>query len=159
MLQSRLARRRRWVIAKHESSTIEILTIVPDGQEEVLPVFSFKEEAELFLRCEALGRKWAARETMPGELASVLYGPCSGVTAVALDPLPEILGSAMVGLVSMDRQRFLRILLEGENTNLASHPGSHPEKIIHRARPTSRRAVRPHSDAPHRKRQSKQQHR
>ena len=116
MLRSGPARLRHWVIAKYENGGIEILTIIPDGEEEILPVFSFEEEAELFLQGEAPGRGWTARETTPGELVSILYGLCLGVAAVALDPLPEILSRAVVGLVSLDRESFLRILLEREHT-------------------------------------------
>ena len=38
-----------WLIAKSENSRIEVLTLDRDG-EEMLPVFSHEEEAEMFLR-------------------------------------------------------------------------------------------------------------
>ena len=117
MVLSRAALRPYWLIAKYENDTLEILTIDLDGAGEALPVFSFEEEAELFLRCEAPGKGWTVRETRIGELVSVLSGPCSGASMVALDPLPEIVSGGMVGLVSLDRTSFLRTLVaEGGST-------------------------------------------
>lgn len=82
---------------------------------EVLPVFSHEEEAEAFLRLGAPGAGWQVRETMAGELVSILYGLCSGVEKVALDP-PGLNGE--VDLVSLDRKEFARTLV-GE-----SYPGA-----------------------------------
>ena len=48
-----------------------------------------------------------------GELISVLYGPCVGVKRVALDPWPARAGGeAMLGLVSLLREDFTRMLLD-----------------------------------------------
>lgn len=86
------------------------------GEEVVLPVFSFEEEAELFLRLGAsfAGGGWLARETGAGELASLLLGPLSGVERVALDPLPGRLAEMVIGLVSTDRATFIERLLMGK---------------------------------------------
>ena len=98
-----------WLLSKHKSGLIEVvLTIETGGEEEALPVFSFEEEAEAFLSLGALGTHWGIRETTPGELVSMLYGPCAGVGRVALDPLPELGGEAIVGLVSLSRERFCK---------------------------------------------------
>jgi hypothetical protein len=72
----------------------------------VLPVFSFREEAELFL---GLGswKGWRIRESGVGEIISVLYGPCEDVGSVALDPLPEMVAERTVGPVCLSRQRFV----------------------------------------------------
>ncbi|MDP9479376.1 MAG: hypothetical protein M3R38_27510 [Actinomycetota bacterium] len=82
-----------WLIVGGESGLAEVLALKLAGGEEVLAVFSFEEEAELFLRLGAGGggsprRGWVARETGAGELASLLLGQLSGVGRVALDPLP-----------------------------------------------------------------------
>ena len=77
---------------------------------EVLPVFSFGEEAAMFLRLGAFGVGWQAGPTTPAELASILRGPCAGVRKVALDPPPEVCGSAWLDLVSLDKGEFLRTL-------------------------------------------------
>lgn len=132
MSRNKPARRRHWMIAQCENSLTEVLAFVPAGGEETLPVFSFEEEAELFLRCEAPEGGWTVRETMPGELISVLYGPCSGVKTVALDPLPEVLDEGMMNLISLSRTRFLDTLLDRErpsgftprSTKIPHHAGS-----------------------------------
>jgi hypothetical protein len=38
-----------WLIVNHESGWMEVLTLSLAGGEKMLPVFSFKEEAELFV--------------------------------------------------------------------------------------------------------------
>jgi len=67
------------------------LTVDEDGDGGFLPVFSFKEEAETFLRLLGAEGKtgWCrSRETTAGELVSVLQALCAQVWGVALDPLP-----------------------------------------------------------------------
>src|SRR5215213_8728805 len=98
-----------WLLARQENGCMEVYTLGPGG--EALPVFSFKEEAEMFLRLEALGEGWRTRKTTSGELVSMLYGLCGGVRRVALDPLPAVCGGeAMLGLVSLEREIFARTL-------------------------------------------------
>ena len=67
------------------------------GVERVLPVFSFEEEANLFLRLGSYEGHWRARERCAVDLVSVLRGPCADVKSVALDPLPEMLEDACPG--------------------------------------------------------------
>ena len=93
---------------------MEVLTIDAGG-ETVLPVFSFREEVELFLRLQANGADWWPRETTTGELASLLLGLCARVDKVALDPLPSLGERETIGLVSTGRRRFIRYLM-GEHT-------------------------------------------
>ena len=100
-----------WLIARCECSQMKVLTINLCGDKEALPVFSFKEEAEMFLRFAEVDKGWLVRETTTGELISVLYGPCAGVERVALDPPPEIFPEAMTYLVSLRRERFVRVLM------------------------------------------------
>jgi len=101
----------RWLIAREDKGRLEPLC-VQAGPARVLPVFSFEEEAEMFLCLEGYdGDGWQVRESCTGELVSVLYGPCMGVSGVALDPLPEMLEDGTVGLVWVERRRFLRKLL------------------------------------------------
>jgi hypothetical protein len=108
-----------WLIVDGESGFLEVLALKLGGGEEVLAVFGFEEEAELFLRLGAGGdgppsrRGWVARETGAGELASLLLGPLSGVGGVVLDPLPGWLGGSLVGLPSIRRQDFVARLLIG----------------------------------------------
>jgi hypothetical protein len=107
-----------WLIARHENGRLELLTI-DAGDEKALPVFSFEEEAEAFLSLGAPETYWWIRETTPGELVSMLYGPCAGVGRVALDPLPGLGGEAIVGLVSLSRERFCKNFV-GEHGPLGS---------------------------------------
>ncbi len=102
--------RRFWLISRHRGRRAEELLTVADG--EALPVFSFEEEAEMFLRLGAFGTGWRARRATPGELASVLCGPCAGVSKVALDPPPEACGEAWLAFVSLGRTDFLRTLAD-----------------------------------------------
>lgn len=102
---------RYWLMAKNENGRIEVLT-VDRGGEQALPVFGHEEEAEMFLRLGGVGDGWRVRESTAGELVSVLYGPCARVGRVALDPLPEMLDEKAVGLVSLDRERFLDLVLD-----------------------------------------------
>jgi hypothetical protein len=76
-----------WLIANYQSGGTEVLRINLASGEEVLPVFSFEDEAGIFLELGA-SDGWRVRETAAGELTSVLLGPCAGVRRVALDPLP-----------------------------------------------------------------------
>src|SRR5215210_3446931 len=86
---------RYWVIAKDAKDTEDgfgqpdLLTVDLDGAGEALPVFSFEEEAEMFLWLQTTEDGREVRETTPGQLVSILYGPCADVGRVMLDPLPE----------------------------------------------------------------------
>jgi hypothetical protein len=90
---------------------MEVLTIDAGG-ETVLPIFSFQEEGELFLRHEAAEADWLPRETSTGELVSLLLGLCARVDKVALDPLPDPGEREILGLVSTGRGYFVRHLLD-----------------------------------------------
>jgi hypothetical protein len=98
-----------WLITKNAFGRIEVLTLDYDG-EEMLPVFSHREEAEMFLRLGSAGYDWRASGSGPRELVLILYGPCADVRDVALDPLPEMLADRSLGLVSLCRERFLQRL-------------------------------------------------
>ena len=109
------ATRRRpkwWLIAKTEYGRVEFLTMARDEDGgDTLPVFGYEEEAEMFLHLGGYGDSWSARESSSGEIVSVLYGPCSGVEGVALDPLPEMMDDETLALVRLGRKRFLGWLL------------------------------------------------
>jgi hypothetical protein len=100
------------MVARAEESRLEPLC-VRTGLSKVLLVFSFEEEAEMFVHLggyESSG--WRARESCAGELVSVLLGPCADVEGVALDPLPEMLEDGTIELVEVGRRRFVGQLLE-----------------------------------------------
>ena len=102
-----------WIIASNQASRLDVLTVDPDENDSFLPLFSFEEEAETFLRlfADAGNTQWSSRETTAGELISVLLAPCAEVKRVALDPLPLSLGSTMLPFVSVERDRFVQYLM------------------------------------------------
>src|SRR5829696_6465629 len=108
------AGRTHWLIAKHGVSGMEVLTIHLGGGAEALAVFASEEGARVFVdsRFGASGEGWEARQTWPGELASVLCGPCSAAKRVALDPPPEAVEKGKSArLRAVDRDDFLGMLL------------------------------------------------
>jgi hypothetical protein len=78
----------------------------------MLPVFSFEEEAEMFLRLGLSEKEgWHVRQSTCGELTSVLHAPCRDINNVAMDPLPETVCEGTVRCASLDRQYFMQVLL------------------------------------------------
>ncbi|CAN5664982.1 hypothetical protein BH24ACT20_BH24ACT20_12360 [soil metagenome] len=103
-----------WLIVKKGAGNEDTLTLNLDGEEESgksLPVFCFKDEADMFLSFGALGAGWQLKETTTGELASILLGPCAGIGFVSLDPLPELFYRGMIRLVSLRRKWFVYSLI------------------------------------------------
>ena len=72
-----------------------------------LPVFSFREEAELFLALGGLGGSWRAVESGAGDFLALLVGPYANVKSVVLDPLPAMLRDGTAGLVSLSLDAFM----------------------------------------------------
>jgi hypothetical protein len=83
-----------------------------------MPVFSFREEAEAFLRSRlSLSGGWTVREAGPEELLAVLLGPACAVTKrVLLDPIPGVADRVSSRLVGIGRERFVGRLLEQSRT-------------------------------------------
>jgi hypothetical protein len=105
---------RYWVIAKDAKDGFgqpDLLTVDLDSTGEALPVFSFDEEAEMFLWLQTAEGGWEVRETTPGQLISILYGPCADVGRVMLDPLPEIGAHMQISLLGMDRNDFVESVM------------------------------------------------
>lgn len=100
-----------WLIAAKRNNRIEALTIRTGDEQETLPVFSSKEEAEIILRFGGDTGGWRARDSSVGELASVVSGPCAGVKKLALDPSPEMVVEGTLGLVSLLRESFMNLIL------------------------------------------------
>ena len=99
--------RRFWLIADYRTGGMEVLRITLASGEEALAVFSFEDEARMFLKLGALGGGWRVRVTTGGELVSVLFGPCAGVGRVVLDPLPDPFAEALMDLAGMGRETFM----------------------------------------------------
>ena len=123
MLRDKIARRPLWLITKHITSRMDVFNTHLCGDRKALAVFSFEEEAQMFLDlCLAVSEdEWRVRQTSVGELVSVLYGPCSDTKKVVLDPVPEEVGrEELTGLLSMHRNDFLQFLL-GEDVPSKLH--------------------------------------
>src|ERR671917_1165432 len=123
----RAGTQRYWVIAKDTKDglgQLELLTLDLDGAGEALPVFSFEEEAEMFLWLKRTEDGWKVRETTPGQLVSILYGPCADVGRVMLDPLPEIGARVQISLLGMDRHDFVESVMGARSLDTPYKPSS-----------------------------------
>ncbi len=104
-----------WLLVKRRRGRLEVLTTsLADGR-RVLPVFSFEEEANLYLRLGITG-SWRVRQTEVGELLSLLYCLLNNVELVALDPISDAETDVMDHLVSLERERFMDVLLRSSAT-------------------------------------------
>jgi hypothetical protein len=101
-----------WLVARHSDSQSEVL-ILTHGGSEMLPVFSFREEAEMYLRIEILGGDWQVREISAGDLVSLLHEKCAIVRHVALDLLPGTWADEVAELVALDCERFVSRVVRG----------------------------------------------
>ena len=110
-----------WLIAKYRSGGMEVLRTILASGREALPVFSFEDEARMFLELGVSGG-WRVRETTTGELTSVLCGLCANVDRVVLDPipLPGRLIEGLNGLLSMEREAFMGSLLNRRQSRSAA---------------------------------------
>ena len=86
-----------------------------------LPVFSFEEEALLFLRLGGLEGRWRASETGAADLASALT---RAVRRIVLDPFPEAGLRGYLGAVSLGREEFVDLFASGRRfrSRTASDP-------------------------------------
>jgi hypothetical protein len=114
-----------WVIAKDGFGQPDLLTVDLDGAGQALPVFSFEEEAEMFLWLQTTedGRE-EVRENTPGQLVSILYGPCADVGRVILDPLPEMGARMQNSLLGMDRNDFVESVMVARSLDTPYKPSS-----------------------------------
>src|SRR5687767_12368321 len=117
-----------WVIAKDAKDAPDgfgqpdLLTVDLDGAGQALPIFSFEEEAEMFLWLQTTEDGREVRETTPGQLVSILYGPCAHVGRVMLDPLPEIGLSMQISLLGMDRNDFVESVMGARSLDTPYKP-------------------------------------
>lgn len=100
-----------WLIVGDGRHGMEVLTTrLPDGR-RALPVFTFEEEARMFLclRGDREGSREGlrVRRSAPGELLSVLYTLAGEVECVTLDPIPEVPHLEVSGLLSVGREEFM----------------------------------------------------
>jgi hypothetical protein len=110
-----------WLIVKNDNDPLEVQTVDDLNRQKTMPVFSSREEAEMYMRFEVRGGWWV-RKTSSGELISLLFGPYSCVEMVALDPLPEICDEGMSRLVSVGRKDFTLRVLSDRGVRVTSTP-------------------------------------
>lgn len=101
-----------WLIENTEAGRSQVFAVHIDAKREALPIFSFPEEAEMFLGLGGLEeRGWRTVESTAGEIVSRLAEYRSaGIDLVALDPLPEMVGSMFdetIGLVTLSLRGFV----------------------------------------------------
>ena len=118
----RAGTQRYWVIANDGFGKPDLLTVDLDGAGEALPIFSFEEEAEMFLWLRRTEDGQEVRETTPGQIVSILYGPCADVGRVMLDPLPEIGARMQISLLGMDRRDFVESVMGARSLETPHKP-------------------------------------
>jgi hypothetical protein len=101
-----------WVVLKGSTWTLPFTVSLPDGR-EAIALFSAEEEAKMFCHLSKQGKKVSIRHTTAGGVLSLLYGPWAVARHVALDPLPEILGGGLLGLLTLGREHFARSFAGG----------------------------------------------
>ncbi len=105
-----------WLIVNRSGGRKNALTLHSRPRGEILPIFGSEEDAGTFLTLlGAFGGVFAARPIAAEDLASLLWGPLSGVGTVALDPMPGADMAATLSLISTDRDSFAENLT-GERT-------------------------------------------
>ena len=97
------------VVARYSDKGLEVLRMPLGGRGETLPVFSAGWAARGYLFAEAPGVGWYVKSCTPGELFSLLAGPCARVEWVALDPRPGRSGGEAANV--MPREHFADYLL------------------------------------------------
>jgi len=67
----------------------------------------------MFCHLSKQGVKVGVRQTTARGVLSLLYGPWAVARHVALDPLPEILGGRLLGLLTLEREHFAQSFAGG----------------------------------------------
>ena len=99
-----------YAVVRPGEKGLEVLRICLEGKGEVLPVFSAAWASRGYLFAEAPGGGWYVNTYTPGELISLLVGPCVGVEWVALDPRPGPRSGGEAANL-MPRENFVDYLL------------------------------------------------
>jgi hypothetical protein len=121
----RAGTQRYWVIVKNAKDGFgqpDLLTVDLDDTGQALPVFSFEEEAEMFLWLQTTEEGREVRQTTPGQLVSILYGPCADVGRVMLDPLPEIGARIQISLLGIERNDFVESVMGARSLDIPYKP-------------------------------------
>jgi hypothetical protein len=113
-----------WLIENPGTERSEVFTVSVDAEMEALPVFSFPDEAEMFLRLGGFEEEgWRTVGSTAGELVSRLSEyRRAGVDLIALDPLPEMVSSVCdttIALVTLSLSGFAERHAPGTRDRLA----------------------------------------
>ena len=116
-----------WLIVGgvREGNEARPLTVELPGRGRALAVFSFEEETQMYLQAEAPEGVWRVEEVGVEELTSMLlWGGCSWVKRLALDPIPPQLAIPEANVLTCtSREAFLDLLLrrdsEGDSEDAA----------------------------------------
>ncbi len=101
--------RLHYVVARDGAEGLEVLCVPSKGKGGMLPAFSAAWAARGYLFAEAPGGGWYVRACTPGELVSLLIGPCSGVEWIMLDSRPGRHAGEAANI--MPRENFVDYLL------------------------------------------------
>ena len=103
-----------WLLTRRRRGRTEVLCAELVAGLKALPVFSFAEEARLFVRLGLFeGAGWRAEEISAVDLASLLLGPLQDMGRVALDPLPGVGLEPANRLLCLRRETFLDLIFPG----------------------------------------------
>lgn len=114
-------RRCFWIVTRTVRGRQQIMPTRLPGHRLAVAVFSFEEEALMFLKLSSgrhgggAGGRWRIQKTDPGQLASVLLDRGGRVGWVTLDPLTVAGAEPMNVLASMWCADFLDFLLENRS--------------------------------------------
>jgi hypothetical protein len=106
-----------WVVLEGGTWTSPFTVLSPEGK-EAIALFSGEEEAVMFCHFSQKGTKGSIRVTTADGVLSLLYGPWSVARHVALDPFPEVLRGGQFGLLTLDRERFVKSFAGGAGPEL-----------------------------------------
>lgn len=106
-----------WLLVRDTENGTETLTTGLSNSGRMLPVFSFREEAEMYLCLRGPRDEWRIRGISSRELRSLFDTALENIASVTLDPIPENSFLDTSGLLSITRQDFL-VRLEGANSRL-----------------------------------------
>jgi hypothetical protein len=109
-----------WLIVRYDAGQPMFFELETGSGENLLPIFSFEEEAQLFLRLGGLDGLWRASETDAATLAET----CFDAQYVVLDPFPEIGLDALDEAVSLQWEMFLDLFsVPRQPAGLPPHTG------------------------------------
>ena len=98
-----------WVVCADQEGFGGPLAVGLPGLGKAVAVFSFEEEALLYLRLRDSGGL-RVRRVAGRLLLDLLSGRWAGFRSVALDPVPELDAGTLLPLTTTSRERFVRFL-------------------------------------------------